>query len=56
VLNLVPILEEELKVKLTQGFPALLDMFGKKGVSDIINPRRTSSLKGSTMKRWVMGH
>lgn len=55
VLNLVPIFEEELKVKRNQGFPTLIELFGKKGVSDIINPNRSLAIPGQGLKRWVTG-
>ena len=44
VLNLVPLYPEELDIKINKTFPVLLDLFGKRRVSDVINPHRDSAM------------
>jgi hypothetical protein len=39
---IVPIYADELAVKINQKYPALIERFGQKGVSDILNPTRPS--------------
>jgi len=43
---MIPIFRDELIVRRNQKLGMLLEAFGKKGVSDIINPHRTPSTKG----------
>ena len=49
---LVPIFSDELAVRRNQRLGMLLEIFARKGVSDIINPQRTSSAKSEGFGRF----